>query len=353
MTKAPSATEWLKQRAAQAAAAQSPVAPACNGEDAVDSQVERFLQLHGVKYAPKAQIPIDLIDEKSSLQNQARDVPIVPESVERFASSLRKGEYLPPVIVFPNGNRVTLVDGNNRYAAHKKAQSRHVPGFIIDAATPSETIQLLTVAANNGHGVTPDLRWRKRQASHLVSLGFTSEKACEAAGITKSQLGDFLALQRADARAKQMRVTAGWAELPDTTRIALGKIPLDSVFYQATRLTIDTGLDSEGARILLREVKALGSENDQITYVAKVSDERKLEAKQRGSGTSNRVSSPKQSLITAIGKIMHLDPAELARQTLTEHDRALLIKRVDEAGVKLIELQVALGEAKVGLRDAG
>src|SRR4051812_32649496 len=181
MSKAPSPGDWLRSQKGKASSAATPAPPACNGEDAVDSQVERFLQEHGVKYAPKTQIPIGLIDEKQSLANQARDVPIVPESVERFTASLRKGEYLPPVVVFPNGNRVVIVDGNNRFASHKKAGSQFVPGFVIDENTPSETIALLTVAANNGHGVTPDLKWRKRQAVHLVSVGFNADKACAAA----------------------------------------------------------------------------------------------------------------------------------------------------------------------------
>jgi len=346
-------TEWLRVRAGQAAKA-VPVQPACNGEDAVDSQVERFLNEHKVRFAPKAQIPIELFDEKSSLQNQARDVPLIQENVDRYATSLRKGEYLPPVIVFPSGNRVTIIDGNNRYAAHKKIGSRFVPGFVIAADTPSETIQLLTVAANNGHGETPDLRWRKRQAAHLIGLGYLADKACAAAGITKSQLSQFVALQRADARAKQMRITTGWTDLPDSTRIALGRAQLDSVFYQSAKCTIDTGMDSKACEALLRDVKALLSENEQITHIARVSEERKLEARVRAAtGATNRLSSAKQSLITAIGKIMHIDSAELARQTLTDHDRTLLIKRVDDVGIKLIELQVALSDAKVGLRDAG
>lgn len=341
------------QRGAASSAA-APKSPTCNGEDAADSQVERFLQLHGVKYAPKSQIPIDLVDEKSSLQNQARDVPIVPESVDRFTASLRKGEYLPPIVVFPSGTRVTIVDGNNRFAAHKKAGSRFVPGFVIAEDTPSETIVLLTVAANNGHGVTPDLKWRKRQASHLVSVGFTADKACEAAGITKSQLGDFQSLQRADARAKQMGVTGtGWLNLADATKMALGRMSLDSVFYQAARCAIDTSMDSDTARVMLRDIKATGSENDQIALIGKISDTRKLEAKTKAAtGSTNRISSAKQSFITAVGKLMHIDPAELARQTLTDHDRALLIKRADEAGEKLIELQIALGD-KAAMRDAG
>lgn len=348
-------TDWLRSQRAKAAAADRPEPPACHNEEAVDSQVERFLQEHRVRYAPKAQIPIDLVDEKTSQQNQARDVPIVPESVERFTASLRKGEYLPPIIVFPSGNRVVIVDGNNRFVSHRKAGSRFVPGYVIAEDTPSETIALLTVAANNGHGVTPDIAWRKRQAAHLVSVGFTAEQACEAAGVSKTQLSDFQALTRADAKAKSLKLTTGWLDLATTTRIAIGRIPNDPVFYQAARAAIDIGLDSDTAKLMLREVKARGSENEQIAYIASFAEQRKLEAKAKeATGATGRVSSAKQSLITAIGKLMHMDPAELARQTLTDLDRQELIRRIDQAGEKLIELQIALSKARVeAARDAG
>lgn len=347
MTKTPSPGEWLRLQRGRAAAADTPTPPTCNGEDALDSQVERFLQLHGVKYAPKSLIPMAMIDEATSRANQARDVPILPESVDRFAQAIKAGEYLPPIVVFPNGNKVTIVDGNNRHAGHKKAGSVTVPGFVIAEDTPSETIALLTVASNNGHGVTPDLKWRKRQAAYLVSVGFSGEKACDAAGVSKSQLADYTALLRADARGKRMHVSS-FSSLPESARINLGRIALDNAFFTACRLAIDTSMSSEDTRILLKDIKVLGTEADQLAFLARMSDERKLEAKAKAAtGGTGRISSPKQSLITAIGKIMHMDPTDLARQVLTEDDRRLLIRRCDEAGEKLIELQIALGNKTV------
>lgn len=345
MTTAPkSGTDWLRTQRARAAGA-IPVAPACDTTEAIDSQVERFLQDHGVKYAPKTQIPIGAIDEKSSLSNQARDVPLVPESVDRFAQSIKKGEYLPPVIVFPSGNKVTIVDGNNRYAGHKKAGSQFLPGYVIDENTPSATILLLTVAANNGHGVTPDLTWRVRQAAHLVGVGFTVEQAVLAAGVTKSQLGDYQATQRADARAKSLKIH-GFGDLANASRAALGRLPGDPVFYQAARVAIDTGMTSEDVRHLYRDVRALPNEDAQIQHIAKVSAERKLEAQtKKATGGRGRLASPYQSLLSSLGKIQAVDSAAVARQVLTDIDRRELNRRLDQAGEKLIEIQIAIQKA--------
>lgn len=321
------------------------MAPVCNNTEALDSQVERFLQQHGVKYAPKSQIPIGMFDEKASLGNQARDVPLIPESVERFSLSLKKGEYLPPVIVFPSGNKVVTIDGNNRYAGHKRAGSQFVPGFVIAEDTPSETILLLTVAANNGHGVTPDPSWRLKQAAHLVEVGHTADKACEAAGVTKSQLGDYQAQKRADKRAANMKIH-GFADLANTSRATLGRIQLDPVFYQAARVAIDTGMTAEDVRFLYRDVKGLGTQDEQIQHIVKVGAERKLEEKARkATGGGGRLASPYQSLLSSLGKIQALDSAAVARQILTDMDRAELNRRLDQAGEKLIEIQIAIQSA--------
>lgn len=351
-TKVPGPTDWLRQQRATASTAAAPATPACNNEDAIDSQIERFLQQHNVKYAPKSMIPIGLFDEKASLSNQARDVPIVPESVERFTASLRRGEYLPPVVVFPQGNRVVTVDGNNRYASHKRHGSQFVPGFVIDENTPSETIALLTVAANNGHGVTPDLKWRVRQAALLVSHGFSVEQAATAAGVTKGQLGDYQASQRADARARVLRV-ANFAELPQTIRRDIGRLQLDSVFLQAARLVMDTGMGTDDVRHLVKEVKALVSESDQIKYVVELAERRKLEERTRRATGGARLSSSKNSLNTSIGKILHVDPAELARTVLTEGDLALLLKRIFECVDHLGALEAALTAGREEARRAG
>lgn len=337
-----SGTDWLRSQRAKSAGASQPTLPPCNIQDTQDSLVERWLQQHGVKYAPKTMIPLLMIDEKSSLGNQARDVPLVEDSVIRFTVSLRKGEYLPPIVVYPSGNKVVIVDGNNRHAAHKRFGSTAVPGFVIDENTPSETIALLTVAANNGHGVTPSVAWRLRQAAHLVQVGFAVERAVDAAGVTKSQLNDYLAVQRADAKAKQMKIQ-GFADLANTVRRDLCRLTLDSVFYQAARTTIDTAMTTDEVRTMVRDVKALTSESEQILHITKIADARKLEEKSRkATGRGGRMSSPYNSLLSSIGKIMVVDGAAVARQILTDFDRRELIRRLDGVGLKLIELQTAL-----------
>lgn len=337
--------QLLAQASKQASTAVA-VEPTCDASEAIDSQVERFLQLHGIRYAPKTMFPIGAVNEKASLSNQARDVPLIPENVDRYAQAIKQGDYLPPLIVFKQGDAVVIVDGNNRYAGHKRAGSQFFPAFLIAEDTPSELIALLTVAANNNHGETPSIQWRLKQAAYLVSIGYSTDQAADAAGVTKHRLGDFQATMRADARAKDMKIS-GFTDLAASSRMSLGRLPLDSVFYQAARTVIDTEMGTEDVRLLIKGIREQSTEAAMIEHIGKVAGDRKLEAKKREAGGKGKVKSPVMSLNAALGMIMNVDGGAIARQVLTDTDRQLIIRRLDAAGEKLIELQLALTESRL------
>lgn len=340
-----SGTDWLKQQRASAAAGASSASPTCNNEDSLDSRVEQFLQQHGVKYAKKTMIPIEMIDERASIGIQARDVPTVKDAVDRYATALRNNEYLPPIIVFPVGNKVRIISGNNRHGAHKRVGSRFIPGYVIDAGTSSEMIQLLTVAANRENAESVSLRWRKVQAVGLIGIGYTAEVACEAAGITTTQLTEYRALVNADAKAKKHGVR-GFGDLSETARIAIGRVQLDSVFYQAARAAVEFKVDSDTAKRLLREVKALSSESEQLAYVLAFGDEqrekRALEGANDGKKKSASVSSPKTALTSSGGKICNISNSALVRQVLTESDRDALVRWCERIAQKVVDIQIDL-----------
>lgn len=320
-----------------------PLAPVCSPSEALDSQVERWIQRFEVKYAPKSMIPIGLIDEKGSLGNQARQEPLVPESVERFTMSLKAGEYLPAVVVYPVGNKVRIIDGNNRFAAHKKAGSQFIPGYIVDENIPTETILRMTINANVGHGVTPDQKWRVKQAAMLVANGFTAEVAAADAGVSRNVLQSYQAAVRFDARAKALKIQ-GCADLANASKVALVAVQNDAVFYQMTRTAIDTGMFSDDVRRMIKETRALPDEATQIQNIATIAADRKLEEQQRKAGVrpGNTLASPRQSLISAIGKILHIDPAELARSVLTDLEAREVINRCYKAADVLMEVATAL-----------
>ena len=333
--------EWLKSQTRQVSE-RSDLAVSEQTASAVE--VEAWLQRRGVKYAPATGIPMHMIDKRRSRQNQARRDPIVPESVEWFTSAFRAGRPFPPIVVYPVGQKLVIIDGNNRHESAERAKLQFIQGIIIDEKTDSDLIQLLTVEANSSHGVTPPLEWRVRQAFYLVDLGHPDDLAAEAAGITLTQLRNARAAREADARAKKLGVY-GFSEISATAKQYLNGLKLEPVFHAAARLTAGSRLSLEQVIGLCRSVKKGNSEAEQLAIVEEHRGLLDLEnnikkAEKRG------VSSPKQVLVSGIGMITKCDPVALVNSIRTVHDRDTIKARLQEAEDALLEIMVAVEQLK-------
>jgi ParB-like chromosome segregation protein Spo0J len=337
----PAATDWLRKQTKQIEEHDTlPV----NEEIAAATQVEAWLQRRGVRYAPPTGIPMHMIDTKRSRQNQARRDPIVTESVERFAAAMKQNRMFPPIVVYAVGSKLIIIDGNNRHEAAYRAKREYIYGIVIDEATDSDIIQLLTVEANASHGVTPPLEWRIKQAFHLCSIGHDDMVAAEAAGITLSQLRNARAAAEADQRAKVLRIH-GFADLPATSKMYLNGLKLEPVFHAAADLAAKEKLTIEQVAAMCRAVKTGKSEADQLAIVA---NQKTLLISENAAkkALTKRVNSPKNSLVAGIGLIMNCDPEALISQIRTVNDRDIILNRLQEMEDKLLELQVGLEKLK-------
>lgn len=333
-TQASSATPELKGGAVTAFEAQA-------------VEVEHWLRDYGVSYSSLTSIPLEDIDERASRANQARSTPLVEDSVTRFAQFLRDGKSLPPIVVYVAGQKAVIIDGNNRHAAHKRAGLLAIPAFIVAADTPSETILLMTVAANAHHGVTPDLQWRLQQALHLYALNFTAEQAAKAAAVTLVQFQQYQRQQKATVRAAGLKIR-GFADLPTVTKTALNVLSSDVIFAAAARTVLATGMNGQETRDMVRDLKSLAPQGDLLMkkYIAELDAQRKLEKQaQEQTNIVQPVLSPKRGLVTGLGKIMAADAKVLVPTLLTADELRDFIRRAEEAGEHLVELQIAFETA--------
>lgn len=331
------ASDWLRR---QSKKVDEHDTLAVDEETASAVTVEAWLQRRGVKYAPATGIPMSVIDEKRSRANQARKDPLVVESVERFANAFRAGRPFPPIVVYPIGNRLVIIDGNNRHEAAKRAKREYIFGIIIDPTTDSDLIQLLTVEANASHGVTPPLEWRIKQAFHLCSIGHEDDVAAEAAGITVVQLRNARAAQQAESRARLLRI-AGFEDVPLTAKQYLNGVKLEPVFHAAASLTAKEKLNVDQVRDLCRAIKAGRSEPEQLSIVAEQAELFVIEVASK-KALAKRVSSPKMALVSGVGLINKCDPAALVAQIRTVHDRDVIAQRLKEVVDKILEIQVEM-----------
>jgi hypothetical protein len=332
-----SRSNWLTQQTRQVVEQKD---LAVSEETATAVEIEAWLQRRGVKYAPASGIPMSMIDTKRSRQNQARRDAIVPESVERFATAMRQGRVFPPIVVYPVGNRVVIVDGNNRHEAALKVKRESIQGIVIDPTTDSDTIQLLTVEANTSHGVTPSLDWRLQQAFYLCSLGHEDDVAAEAAGVTATQLGNARKAREAERRAKDGGVY-GFADIGSTAKVYLNALKLEPVFLQAARLVTVQRYTVEQVANLCRAVKAGHSESEQLAIIREQADLNGAEARLLKE-SKKRISSPKGALASGIGMIEQCDPVALVNQIRTIEDRDEVNRRLKKAEEKLLQLMVAM-----------
>jgi len=344
-----SGTEWLKLQSRRITEGEElPL----SAEEAASSLIEEWLQRHGVAYAPPSPIPMVLIDEKRSRNNQARRDAVVSDSVDRFANALRNGATFPPIVVFPLGGRLIIIDGNNRQAAAKRVGREFVSGIVISEETPSELISLLTVEANAHHGVTPDTQWRVQQAFQLISLGYTDQQAADAVNVNVTSIRVARAIQEAEQRARRMKIH-GFVDLPQVPKQALGTLKDDPVFYQAAKVAISTGMTLEQIREMTRMVKAIPSEGARIDAIAALAKERGIEAatKKAMGKVTRRVSSPKTQLVSGIGLLVNVDEAALVRSILTRRDRDLVAERLQQLTDKVLAMQVALEQVSIPDED--
>jgi hypothetical protein len=306
--------------------------------------VEAWLQRRGVRYAPPTGIPMDLIDTRRSRGNQARKDPIVEDSVKRFTAALKQGRMFPPIVVYQFGNKLVIVDGNNRHEAALVAKREFIYGIVIDDQTDSNMINLLTVEANASHGVTPPLDWRIKQAFHLVANGHGDELSAEAAGVTVLQLRNARAAREAEQRAQVLRIHK-FNELSMTSKQYLNGIKMEPVFYAAAKLAVESCLNIEQIRDMCRAVKTGRSEADQLSIVA---EQQKLLVAENAAkkALSKRVNSPKNALVAGIGLVMNLDPKALVGQIRTAHDRDLIRQRLRDVEDKILAIQVEMEESQ-------
>jgi len=309
------------------------------------SEIESWLKQRGARFLRCIEVPLANFDDRASRANQARPTALVPETVERYTVAMRAKATFPPVVAYrtaASSQRFVLIDGNNRIAAARKAGWSTFPTYVL-VEPSTELIALLTVEANRAHGEPVPTEWRVRQAVNLVSLGYRLEQACEAANVTAQTVRNYRGANVADTRARQLRV-AGFSSLPMQHKYVLGALKYDEVFHQAAAVAVGTSMTTAECAAFVREIKAQRSEVDQLRVIGETMDHRKaILASEKAIGrTAHKVSSAKMALVSAVGKIMHVQSLDLLRQVTTDLERMELKSRIDDCLEHLIDLGAAL-----------
>lgn len=306
---------------------------------------EKWIQKYGVPYTELLKIPLRQINWRESRNNQARPDSIIKSNVERYAQAMKEGDVFPPVVGHLEGDKVVLIDGNNRDAAARMAQGADgfLYGFLVGPKVSSATIFTMMVDANAHHGETPSEEWRLEQAIHLQDFGLTAEQAARAAKVRPGVFSRYKRELSAYARAEANRVK-GFDKIQSANgRVQLATIKLESVFGQASQVAVDTDMSLSEIKAFTDAIKQCPNESMMLELVYETRTARELEARRVKAGGARTATNNKLlSLTTGIGKIMHADVAKIASMAETDDDIALISKKCEEAATKLLDIMDAL-----------
>lgn len=302
-----------------------------------DSTVEKHLEDRLVKWTYLESVPLDKIDERTSLRNQARFEPLDEQVVARYTEAMERGDEFPAIVgaATKNGTYI-LTDGNHRYQAKKRSKAETLDIYVV-SGTP-EVLQLLTFEANARHGMPPSIEERMRHAIYLIDNGASHEAAAASTGLQKHQVTSAWASERADRRARSLGVTRGWSKLTKSQRERLAGISTDAGFIEATKLVVDTRMSTLDTQRLANAMKPLRSDKAQIEAV-ELMREQLRETKSSESGPTTSVMNARRLLIPHVSYIVSADVEAVVNSTITTAQAEDILRRLRDAGAA-IELLV-------------
>lgn len=309
-----------------------------------DERTENWLRSEEVKFTGPSPIRVSEVDRKSSRANQARDLAILPEAVQSYRQALRSGQNLPAIVVYRRANKWMIVDGNNRDQAALDEHFDMERAYILDNSTPSETLLLLTVAANTRNGVRVSESWSLQNAVYLVNLGYTREAVAKALSVSTSAIATHEKDAEAAKRARKLKIS-GWDTMTMRIRQLIARIPMDKPFIVVAEAAITTkpSYTPEFGEMISSITRA-SSEEEAISIAIEWADAVLAQYKadkrmgKRGSHTRN----VRLSLVSGLGKISAFDMSVFNATFASDQDREILTGRINAAIAKLCDMSYHL-----------
>jgi hypothetical protein len=325
-----------------------------------DLDAERLLTKLGFKWQLIAEMPLEEIDAKASLGNQARfDAPLHEETVEEYAANMKAGDVFPAIVGARVGNRKrALANGNHRYAAAQRVDRKTFPYYEVLGVTRQQQFTMLTFRFNREHGLPLT---EKEKVQHAIWFMDAAEMSLTDAARAVGIKPDKLALARkrieGDRRARMAEVNMGiWEGIRGTRRDALLGIPeqMGEAFGDSVVLTHAAALDQPEIKELvaaLRRTRTRKGQQDVISSFREVHRDRiQTEA---GGGVvrpkqGKRSGTVRSRAASGVGLILSLpQPAEIVDTYSTAAEAEEFAAKVERAIQYLDDLLRAL-EKKAG-----
>ena len=308
-------------------------------------QIEQLLSSREFTWDYREGITIDAFDEERSLHNQARvSKPLDENTVGRYVTALTNGDIFPAIVCAEQGTQpLLIVDGNHRFAAHKRRETKRVDAYVIKGAT-AQQVTLLTFEMNTKHGLPSSETDRTHQALYLMDSGITAEDAARRLGLKAASLRAAQNMAAVDRRAEDAGINRRrWDSLASAAKLRLGQISTDEGFGALAMLTIDAGLATADISAAVNEMAKLRSSRKQVDYVTglrSVYGERLRSGGARDTpGVGRQTRTPRMILGMALGQMAALPEPDAIAERMTEDDKLDYLKRIDSAMTRLTAIR--------------
>jgi hypothetical protein len=207
---------------------------------------------------------------------QVRDMDALapPGEVSKYATDLKRGDIMPPVIQTRDGY---LVDGNTRTQAAIKAGWPYFPAFILDVdfETAPEAMRkqlvILGSAFNLTHGRGMSRKNIERVIQAVASPGDKAKDIAEKLHISQSQVTSVLNVTRARKRAEQLGVDVSDEEAVSVSHLRMlgGRTVryTDPVYREFVTLIRDGRMSVKDAKELGTKIEGLTNEDDKLAVL--------------------------------------------------------------------------------------
>lgn len=308
-----------------------------------DERTETLLKNHEVNFTGPTVIKLVDIDRKTSRHNQAREQAINPEGVERYRQAMRNGDELPAIVVYKLNGKWIIIDGNNRDQAASDEKYEKCRAYIVDPNTPSETLVLMTVAANATNGMSVDKSWVLNNALYLVETGYSREAVSKALKVSVSAIEAHTRERMAGQRANQLRIT-NWNTMPIRVRQVIGRIRLDKPFVIVAEAAIATHVPySADFGAIVTKINNATSEEESLEIATQWAIAITEHYKQnKRMGKQRATTNHGMGLLTGLGKVNAFNMGIFNATFATDDNRRILNERIDTALSNLFEMKCRL-----------
>lgn len=309
-----------------------------------DAALEAWLDELHVECTFEPSLPLELVDVKASLRNQARiGEPLIGEVVDRYRADMERGDQFPPLLArrpSARSKKLVLLGGNHRHAAAVAAKRTTHPAYIVQCEP--ETGTLLCYGDNRRHGMPPSRAERIRQAVHLVAMGWTGQDAAAAVGVQGSEVSTARKVEEGRLRAERLEVP-GWGALPASTRVELARIDLDGPFTEAVKLVTAARLSATDTTKLCQQIRSAGSESEALRRIGAELEERRQDIQKSVGGRARPQRTHFGALNGMIDTAMDLDAGKIRASAPDQVALKRARERLWKAAMHLADVHKALG----------